>query len=86
MDLNSVPEELRSFVEAQLEAGRSLNDLLCEGLRLLEFNEEVFSENRDDFVRAMAEGVAAAERGDLHDGPGAVADAIARAKKRLGGG
>ena len=83
MDLTSVPEELREFVEQQIASGRSLDELLCEGLRLLEFNEEVFAENRDDFVRAMEEGVAAAERGDLHDGPRAVADAIRSAKERI---
>jgi predicted transcriptional regulator len=67
MDIDLVPEELRPFVKEQLAAGRSFDELLGEALRLLRFNEDCFS-------KQIGEGMAAEERGELHDGEEALAE------------
>ncbi len=85
MDIDSLPEELKPFIEEQLASGRSLDELVCEGLRLLSFNEELFAANRAELNEQIAEGVAAEKRGELHDGPEAIADAWAAVEKRRGG-
>ena len=68
MDLGSIPAELRPFVEEKLAAGRSLDDIVRDALRLLRFNEDFLGEHMEEIDRQVAEGIAAEEHGELHDG------------------
>jgi putative addiction module CopG family antidote len=45
MDLESLPEEVKELVRAQIEAGhfRSVDEVVCEALRLLHEREELFA-------------------------------------------
>jgi len=82
MTIESIPEELRSFVQAELGSGRyrSLDDLLAEGLRLLREHEAFLEEHREALRALIAEGVAQAERGELLDGE----EAMERLRRELG--
>jgi antitoxin ParD1/3/4 len=70
MTNDSIPEELRSFVQAELGSGRyaSLDELLVEGLRVLREHEAFIEGHREALRTLIAEGVAQAERGELLDG------------------
>lgn len=74
MTIESIPEELRSFVSGELGSGRyrSLDELLAEALRLLRERETFLEEHRDELRAQIAEGVAQAERGELVDGDAAM--------------
>ena len=75
MDLSSIPNELRPFVEAKLAAGSSFEEIVRDALRLLRFNEDFLGEHMEEIDRQVAEGIAAEERGELHDSEWAM-DAI----------
>ena len=76
MDLASLPEEVKELVRAQIEAGhfRSVDEVVCEALRLLHEREELFASQREELRAQIAEGVTAEERGELRDGEEAVGD------------
>lgn len=85
MDLTSLPDEVKELVRAQLEAGhfQSVDEVVCEALRILREREELFASHRDQLRAQIAEGVAAEERGELVDGAKAVADVRRRIDDRL---
>jgi len=85
MDLTSLPDEVKELVRAQLEAGhfQSVDEVVCEALRLLHEREELFASQRDVLRSQIAEGVAAEERGELRDGAEAIADVRRRIDERL---
>ena len=85
MDLASLPDEVKELVQAQLEAGRfqSVDEVVCEALRILHEREELFASRRDELRAQVAEGVAAEERGELRDGDEAIADVRRRIDERL---
>ncbi len=85
MDIDAVSEELRPFVEEQLAAGRSLEEISCDGLRLLRFNADFLAENRDELNAQIAEGIASEQRGELHDGEAAIAEIWDEVSQRRGG-
>jgi antitoxin ParD1/3/4 len=76
MDLASLPEEVKELVRAQIEAGhfQSVDEVVCEALRLLQERQDLFASHRDELRAQIAEGVAAEERGKLRGGEEAVAD------------
>ena len=88
MDLSSLPDELKELVRAQIEAGHfdSVDEVVCEALRLLREREELFASHREELRAQIAEGVAAEERGELRDGREAVADVRRRIDERLRNG
>lgn len=86
MDLKSIPDELRPFIEEKLAAGRSLDELVCEALRLLRFNEDFLGEHMEEIDRQIAEGIEAEERGELHDGEEVLAQIRTELEARRGGG
>ena len=88
MDLASLPEEVKELVRAQIEAGhfQSVDEVVCEALRLLQEREDLFASHRDELRAQIAEGVAAEERGDLRDGGEAIADVRRRIDERLRSG
>ena len=69
MTIESIPEELRSFVQAELGSGRyaSLDELLAEGLRVLREHEAFIERHREALRALIAEGVAQADQGELLD-------------------
>jgi len=85
MDLASLPEEVKELVRAQIEAGRfrSVDEVVCEALRLLHEREELFASQREELRAQIAEGVAAEERGEFRDGSEAVADVRRRIDERI---
>ena len=85
MDLTSLPDEIKELVRAQLESGRfqSVDDVVCEALRLLHEREELFASHREELRAQIAEGVAAEERGEFRDGGEAIADVRHRIDERL---
>jgi antitoxin ParD1/3/4 len=85
MDLTSLPDEVKELVRAQIEAGRfhSVDEVVCEALRLLQEREELFASHREELRAQIAAGVAAEERGELRDGHEAVADVRRRIDERL---
>jgi antitoxin ParD1/3/4 len=85
MDLTSLPDEVKELVRAQLETGRfqSVDDVVCEAVRLLHEREELFASQREALRSQIAEGVAAEERGELRDGEHALADVRRRIDYRL---
>ena len=86
VDLKSIPDELRPFIEEKLAAGRSLDDLVCDALRLLRFNEDFLGEHMEEIDRQIAEGIAAEERGELVEGEQAMAEIRAELEARRSGG
>ena len=85
MDLRSLPEEVKELVRAQLESGRfeTVEEVVCEALRLLSAREELFASHGDELRAQIAEGVAAEERGELRDGEEAIRDVRRRIDERL---
>jgi putative addiction module CopG family antidote len=85
MDLKSLPDEVKELVRAQLEAGhfQSVDEVVCEALRLLHEREELFASHREALRAQIAEGVAAEERGELRDGGEAIAAVRRRIDERL---
>jgi len=85
MDLASLPDEVKELVRAQLDAGhfQSVDEVVCEALRLLHEREELFASQLEVLRSQVAEGVAAEERGELRDGAEAIADARRRIDERL---
>jgi len=85
MDLSSLPDELKELVRAQIEAGHfdSVDEVVCEALRLLREREELFASHREELRAQIAEGVAAEERGQVRDGSDAIADVRRRIDERL---
>jgi antitoxin ParD1/3/4 len=88
MDLSSLPDEVKELVRAQIEAGhfQSVDEVVCEALRLLQEREELFASQRDALRAQIAEGVAAEERGEFRDGREAIADVRRRIDERLRSG
>ena len=88
MDLASLPAEVKELVRAQLETGRfqSVDEVVCEALRILREREELFASHRDELRAQISEGVASEERGELRDGDDAVADVRQRIDERLRSG
>jgi antitoxin ParD1/3/4 len=88
MDLTALPDEVKELVRAQIEAGhfQSVDEVVCEALRLLQEREELFASHREELRAQIAEGVAAEERGELRDGREAIADVRRRIDERLRGG
>jgi antitoxin ParD1/3/4 len=85
MDLGSLPDEVKELVRTQIEAGRfrSVDEVVCEALRLLQEREELFASHREDLRIQIAEGVAAEERGELRAGAEAIAEVRRRIDERL---
>jgi antitoxin ParD1/3/4 len=85
MDLTSLPDEVKELVRAQIEAGhyRSVDEVVCEALRLLQEREDLFASHRGELRAQIAEGVAAEERGELRSGDEALADVRSRIDERL---
>jgi antitoxin ParD1/3/4 len=85
MDLGSLPDDVKELVRTQIEQGRfqSVDEVLCEALRLLQEREELFASHREELRAQIAEGVAAEERGELRDGTEAIADVRRRIDERL---
>jgi antitoxin ParD1/3/4 len=85
MDLSSLPDEVKELVRAQLEAGhfQSVDEVVCEALRLLHEREALFVSHREALRAQIAEGAAAEERGELRDGDEAIADVRRRIDERL---
>jgi putative addiction module CopG family antidote len=85
MDLASLPDEVKDLVRAQLDAGhfQSVDEVVCEALRLLREREELFASQRDVLRSQIAEGVAAEERCEIRDGAEAIADVRRRIDERL---
>jgi len=85
MDLSSLPEEVKDLVRAQIEAGHfsSVDEVVCEALRLLREREELFASQHDGLRCQIAEGVAAEERGEIRNGEDAIADVRRRIDARL---
>ena len=88
MDLSALPDEVKELVRAQIEAGhfQSVDEVVCEALRILQEREELFASQRDALRAQIAEGVAAEERGELRDGREAIADVRRRIDERLRSG
>lgn len=88
MDLSALPDEVKELVRAQIEAGhfQSVDEVVCEALRLLQEREELFASQRDALRAQIAEGAAAEERGELRDGREAIADVRRRIDERLRSG
>ena len=88
MDLGSLPDEVKDLVRAQIERGRfqSVDEVVCEALRLLQEREELFASHREELRAQIAEGIAAEERGELRDGAEAIADVRRRIDERLRSG
>jgi hypothetical protein len=86
LDLNSIPDDFRTFMEEKLAAGRSVDEGACDALRLLRFNENFLREHMDEIDRQVAEGIAAEERGELHDGEAALTEIRAELEARRSGG
>jgi antitoxin ParD1/3/4 len=70
MTIQDIPDELRAFVQDEIERGhyRSLDEILAEGLRLLREREAFAGEHREELRAQIAEGVRQAELGELVDG------------------
>jgi antitoxin ParD1/3/4 len=85
VDLKSLPDEVKELVRTQLEAGHyhSVEEVVCEALRLLHEREELFASHREELRAQIAEGVAAEERGELRDGEEAISDVRRRIDERL---
>jgi putative addiction module CopG family antidote len=85
MDLSSLPEEVKDLVRAQLAAGhfQSVDEVVCEALRLLSEREQLFASHREELRAQIAEGVAAEARGEFRDGEAALADVRRRIDERL---
>ena len=85
MDLKSLPDEVKELVRAQLEAGhfQTVDEVVCEALRLLREREELFASQREALRAQIAEGVAAEECGELRNGAQAIADVRRRIDERL---
>jgi len=88
MDLSALPDEVKELVRAQIEAGhfQSVDEVVCEALRILQEREELFASQRDALRAQIAEGVAAEERGELRDGREGIADVRRRIDERLRSG
>jgi antitoxin ParD1/3/4 len=88
MDLSALPDEVKELVRAQIEAGhfQSVDEVVCEALRLVQEREELFASRRDALRAQIAEGVAAEERGEFRDGREAIADVRRRIDERLRSG
>jgi antitoxin ParD1/3/4 len=88
MDLASLPEEVKELVLAQIQSGHfaSVEEVVCEALRLLKEREELFAGHREDLRRQVAEGVAAEEREELRDGDEALMEVRRRIAARLRNG
>ena len=88
MDLTALPDEVKELVRAQIEAGhfQSVDEVVCEALRLLQEREDLFASQRDALRAQIAEGVAAEERGELRDGREGIADVRRRIDERLRSG
>ena len=84
MDLSSLPEDLRSFVSSQLEAGRydSLEELCSEALRRYAQEESYFDGNAEAFKASIARGIADLEAGRTKDGRQAMDELRERMLKR----
>ena len=80
-----MPEEVKELVRGQLEAGnfQSVDEVVCEALRLLRDREDLFASHREELRAQIAEGAAAEERGELRDGDKAIADVRRTIDKRL---
>lgn len=54
MDLTALPDKVKELVRAHLEAGRfqSVDEVVCEALRLLQEREDLFASHRDE-LRAV---------------------------------
>jgi len=83
MGIESIPDDLRSFVQEELDRGRyrSLDDLLAEGLRVLREREAFIGEHREELREQIARGVAQSERGEFVDGE----EAMERLRRDLAG-
>jgi antitoxin ParD1/3/4 len=88
VDLASLPDEIKELVRAQIETGRfrSVDEVVCEALRLLHEREMLFASHRDELRAQIAEGVAAELRGELRDGAEAVEHVRRRIDERLRSG
>ena len=88
MDLTSLPDEVKELVRDQIEAGhfQSVDEVVCEALRLLQEREDLFAAHREELRAQIAEGVAAEERGEIRGGSEAIADVRRRIDERLRNG
>lgn len=87
-DLASLPEEVKELVRSEIESGHfaSVEEVVCEALRLLKEREELFAGHREEFRRQVAEGVAAEEQGDFRESDEALGEVRRRIAARLRNG
>ncbi len=83
MNVNLVPT-FDAFVEKMLKSGlyQTQSEILREGLRLLKEREDLKQARLEELRREIAIGVEAAERGELVDGPKAMAELRRKYKLR----
>jgi len=88
MALNvSLTPELEDLVRQRVESGdyASASEVVRAALRLLRDQEELRSIQLEELRRKVAEGLDAADRGDLVDGPAAMQDLKASLSRRTPG-
>ena len=86
MNVNLTPE-LETLVRGKVESGlfRSASEVVRHALRIMVRDEEREQQHQEYLRRALAEGIAQADRGELIDGEEAFAELERRAKARRAG-
>jgi antitoxin ParD1/3/4 len=79
----SLTDELEALVQRKVDSGlyTSASEVIREGLRLLEQQDQLKEVERDALREGIQRGIAAAKAGKLVDGP----EAVARVRKRAAG-
>lgn len=80
----ALPPELEQFVAERVASGRSPSaaDVIQEALRLLQADEDEQGLRLAALRADIAEGIASADRGELHSGEEVLAHLIEKWKKR----
>ncbi|MEZ6016079.1 MAG: type II toxin-antitoxin system ParD family antitoxin [Planctomycetota bacterium] len=86
MNVNLTPE-LEDLVRRKVEAGlyNNQSEVIREALRLLAEQDRLREAHMDGLQRALAEGLAQADRGELRDGAEVMAELRAMLKRRRKG-
>jgi antitoxin ParD1/3/4 len=79
----SLTDELEALVQRKVDSGlyTSASEVIREGLRLLEQQDQLKEVERDALREGIQRGIVAAKAGKLVDGP----EAVARVRKRAAG-
>ena len=83
MNVNLTPE-LEALVQRKVASGlyNNQSEVVREALRLLAEQDRLREAHLAELRGALAEGLAQADRGELHDGPKAVADVRRSLRRR----